>query len=372
MRVLNHKQVASLIKAIGAQRTVIVEGEAGAGKTAIAHEFKTDPYFAKHKSIDPVDCTQLSDGSVYMPDIDRENGVARELPNERFGMHRSNQKGVNGSVPVVVCLDEIAKTRQFIKDVLAPVVYERRIGQYHMPEGSVVFACTNLSEEGLGDTMQAHLRNRLVIVRMRKPTQVEWVRDFAVPQQLAPEIIAATEMFPQVFDSYLDFDKGGKYENKPIGKTNPYINNPRDAAQGQVVTPRSLHTASDIVKASYANGLDDETLQAALDGAVGEFGSQLTSFIRFGRDIPTFKRVVADPAGCPLSANPTAQIVQVFQFITQVNTLDEVGAVVEYVQRMKKEMQALFVNTVANSAVLSKFVTNKTFGVMLADIRKYM
>jgi len=40
----------------------------------------------------PLIARQLSDGSVWMPDIDREMGVSRELPNERFGVNRDNQR----------------------------------------------------------------------------------------------------------------------------------------------------------------------------------------------------------------------------------------------------------------------------------------
>lgn len=372
-QILSHKQVASLIKSVGPTRTVLIEGEAGVGKTAIAHEFKNDAHFAQHVIVDPIDCTQLSDGSVWMPDVDRVEGVSRELPNERFGVSATNRQGVAGSVPVVICLDEIAKARQFIKDVLAPIVYERRIGDYHMPKGSVVFGCTNLSAEGLGDSMQAHLRNRLIIVQMRKPTKDEWVRDFAIPRKLSPELIAAVETYPAVFDSFLDFQPGGKYEGKSLHKTNPWIANPADASQGQVVTPRSLHAASDIIDScKKAGDVDDQTLQAALDGTLGEaFGAELTSFIRFGRDIPSYERVVADPAGCPLAASPVAKIVQVFQFITQTQTMEHAEAVTEYVERMPNEMQSLFINSIANSSTIGTFATNKRFGGMLASNRKF-
>ncbi len=370
---LSHKQVVALIKAVGDTRTILIEGEAGSGKTAIAHEFKNDKHFENHVIVEPIDCTQLSDGSVWMPDIDREEGVSRELPNERFGVHKENQRGVMGSVPVVVCLDEIAKARQFIKDVLAPIVYERRIGQYHMPVGSVVFGCTNLSAEGLGDSMQGHLRNRLVIVKMRKPTKDEWVRDFAIPKKLSPELIAAVEMFPQVFDSFMDYQPGGKYEGKPLAKHNAWIANPNDASQEQVVTPRSLHAASDIITlAKKAGDVDDDTLQVALGGTLGYgFAAEMTSFIRFGRDIPSFERVVADPAKTPLASSPVAKIVQIFQFITQTNTYEQAEAVTEYTQRMPGEMQSLFINSIANSQAIGTFATNKRFGGMLADNRKF-
>mgnify|MGYP003338844823 FL=1 len=106
---LSFTQVCNLIASVGHKRTIIVEGENGIGKTALFHALKRMPKFANHIAVDPIDCTQLSDGSVWMPDLDRENGISRELPNERFGMSKHNQHGVNGSKPVLIMLDEIAK-----------------------------------------------------------------------------------------------------------------------------------------------------------------------------------------------------------------------------------------------------------------------
>lgn len=359
-------EVAALVKGFGDIRTPIVQGENGVGKTAILHSFKSDPYFANHIIIDPIDCTQLSDGSIWMPDIDREMGVSRELPNERLGVSRTNQKGVNGSRPVVICLDELAKAKQFIKDILAPIVYERRVGGYYLPEGSVVFACTNLSVEGLGDSIQAHLRNRLVQLHMRKPTVKEWVQNFAIPKGLSPELIAACDQHPKVFDSFMDYEPGcgGKYSGKSMND-NPYIFNPR-ASQDAYVTPRSLHAASDLIKRK--DRYSDIGLDAALTGTLGgAFAKDLGAFIRFGNEIPEYSRVIADPAKCPIAKNPTAQIVQVFQFVTNVDGQEEAEAIVEYVHRMRGEMQGLFVNSVANSTRLGAFAKVKEFGAMLKE-----
>lgn len=367
---LNHKQVYAFIKALGADRTIIVQGEMGTGKTAMQKEFMADPAFAKYHVLKPIECTQLSDGDLTMLDIDREAGVSRSLPNERFGVHKGNQKGINGAKPLLLCFDEVGKVPQRIVNMIAAPLYERRFGEYELPEGSIVYGCTNLSLESLGDLIPAHIRNRVVVINMRKPTQKEWVQDFAIPNRLSPEIIAATEMFPQVFDSFTDYAAGGKYAGRPIAKENAYIHNPADGGQEGCVTGRSLHAASDLVYAAQAAGLDDDTLQAGLDGAVGiPFGRQLTSFIRFGRDIPAFERVVNDPTGTPLSSNPTAQIVQVFQFITRATNTEHVSGVVTYVARMRSEMQALFINSVAQSSALGLYVKNAEFGAMLRDNR---
>ena len=372
MTMLNARQVTDLIKSVGSEVTVLVEGEAGVGKTSIHYALAADPAFAHYYTPKPIDCTQLSDGSVWMPDIDRSRGVSRELPNERFGVHDENHKGVEDGRPALICLDEIAKARQFIKDVLAPIIYERRVGQYEFVPGSIVFGCTNLSDEGLGDSLQGHLRNRLVIVQMRKPTKDEWIQDFAVPRGLRAEVIAAAEMYPMVFDSFMDFRQGGAMAGKPMSKHNPYINDPSNAAQGQVVTPRSLHTASKII--DRMGGMDNITLQAALEGTVGAaFAANIMSNIRFGMNLPSFTLVCEEPETAPLPDNPTAQVVQCFQFVTQVKTRQQAEGCSIYVSRMREEMKSLFVNSIANSnAVLANFALSPTFGKLLADNRKYL
>ena len=360
---LSFTQTVNLIAAVGHKRTIIVEGENGIGKTALFHALKKLPKFANHIAVDPIDCTQLSDGSVWMPDLDRENGISRELPNERFGVSKHNQRGVNGSRPVLVMLDEIAKAPQFIKNVLAPIVYERRVGAYHFVEGSVVFAGTNLSIEGLGDSIQAHLKNRLIFVKMRKPTAEEWV-EWATDAGVNATVIAFVYNEPRVMASFLDYEKGGNFEGKNMSKDNGFVFNPK-SVQDSYATPRSLVAAGDILDEGLGV-LDDATLEAALCGAVGATTAEaMASFIRFGKDICDYSRVIADPDKAPISSNPTAQLIQIFQFVSRVADRSEAEAIVKYVWRMRAEIQSIFCNTVATSQSVSMFATINEFGRML-------
>ena len=362
---LSASQVVSLVAAVGDKRTVIVEGENGIGKTALFHALRKLPKFVDHIAVQPIDCTQLSDGSVWMPDLDRENGVSRELPNERFGVSAFNQLGVNNSKPILVGLDEIAKAPQFIKNVLAPIIYERRVGNLSMPEGSVVVCFTNLSIEGLGDSIQAHLRNRLVFVKMRKPSCDEWVK-WATDNGVNPMIIAFVSNEPRVMQSFLEYEKGGMFEGKDLSKDNGFIFNPK-SMQLAYATPRSLVAASDILDVGLGV-LDDDTLEAALVGTVGATTAEaLSSFIRFGREICEYSRVIKSPDTAPLSDNPTAQLIQVFQFVTRVADRTEAEAIVKYVWRMRAEMQSIFCNTVATSQRVALFATINEFGRMLAE-----
>lgn len=372
-KALSAKQIKDLIKAVGPDRTVLVEGLAGIGKTSIHHALAMEePFKSSYYTPKPIDCTQLSDGSVWMPDIDSVRGVSRELPNERFGVSSENKEGVSNAKPALICLDEIAKTRQFIKDVLAPIIYERRVGDYRFPKGSVVFGCTNLSEEGLGDSLQPHLRNRLTIVKMRPPTKDEWINDFAIPMGLREEVIAAAHQNPVIFESFMDYRPGGARHPQKLASENPYIFDPANGAQQQFVTPRSLHAASAVI--AQREKFDSDTLEAALAGTVGApFASSITTLMRFGDKLPAYEQVVADPKNTPLPDNVMACVVQCYQFIKNTRTREEAEACAVYVGRMKEELKGLFVNAVAgNNDALKTFGHSAKFAELLSINRQYI
>lgn len=368
---LSFNQVVSLIKNVGHKRTVLVMGENGIGKTAIHKALCADPDFADYTKPTPIDCTQLSDGSLFMPDIDRDRGVSTELPNERLGVSRSNQRGVNGSKPVLVMFDEIAKVPQYVKNMIAPMLYDRRVGTFYMPEGSMVFAATNLSVEGLGDTLQAHLRNRQIVVKMRKATGDEWINQFAIPNKLNAMLIACVEEHSYVFDSFVDYLPGGKHEGRDQEKDNPVIYNPR-VQQDAYASLRSLHAASDIIDAYEMGGMDDTTLEVALAGTVGAvFAEQMMSFIKFGQQLPKVSAIRMDPHNADLPRNKLAQQVLVFKLINQSQTRDDAEAFTTYIKRLQPELQSLFLRRVSESQASGLFVTVQAFGQMLADNKIY-
>lgn len=366
IKALSFKQVVSLIAAIGSMRTVIVQGENGIGKTAMFNALRAMPPLKNHIST-LVDCTQLAVGGMWMPALDLEKGISRELPNERFGLSAHNQYGVNGARPVLVAFDEIAKVSRAIQNDIAPLLYERRMGVFRAPEGSIVCGFTNLTIEGLGDAMQPHLLNRIVVVQMRKPTKDEWIQHVAGIPGFSPEVMAFVEQYPQVMDSFLDYESGGKYAGKDMSKHNGYIYNPKSVGVSYA-SPRSLHAASDVINLCKASGnVDDETLQAALAGTIGATTAEaMGAYLRAGRDICSFERVVAEPKDAPMPENAVAQLTQVFQLVTNTNNKKEAEAVTIYVGRMQEEMQALFCTTISKSSNAGLFVMIKAFQVMLA------
>lgn len=366
---LSHQQVVDLIKNVGPKRTVLVLGENGIGKTALYYTLSQDPDFDDHIKVDPIDCTQLSDGSLFMPDLDRERGVSTELPNERLGVGKHNHRGIEGARPVLGMFDEIAKVPQFVKNMIAPMIYDKRAGKYKWPVGSVWFAGSNLGVEGLGDLIQAHLRSRQIVVYMRKPNASEWLNNFAIPNKLNPILMACVEENPMVLDSFIDYLPGGKHAGRDMEKDNPMPFNPK-VTQDAFASPRTLHAASDVV--DIMDKIDGDTLRAALEGTVGKpFASVLESFIRFGKQLPPLSTIKANPDTAAIPANKIAQQVQVFQFIARTQDRDDAQAFTKYVLRMQPEMQSLFVRRVADSPSVGVFTTVTEFANMLADNKIY-
>jgi hypothetical protein len=357
---LNSKQTIALVKAVGADRTIIVRGHHGIGKTSMLYALAEDPDFAGYHIVNPMDCTQMSDGSVYVPDIDRELCVSREYPNERFGINAGNHRDIDGSQPIILCFDEVGKAKQGIKDMIAPIIYEHRLGERRMPLGSIVFCLTNISAEGLGDSVQGHLRDRLIDVTLRNPTAQEWIEDFAIPRGLHAAVIACCDEYPQVFESFMDYEPGAAKSGQDLARTNPYIYNPR-AVQDKWATPRSLHAASDIL--NKGGSLDEHTLTVALNGTIGRaFTTLLMAYVRFGRSLPQFGAICHDPQGTFIPDNAGARVMLAFQLITKTQDSGAAEAVSQYMNRMPGEARLLFTKNVSNnSKKMGVFARSATF-----------
>lgn len=363
---LSFEQATSVISSVGHLRTVLVSGENGIGKTSIYYALQKLPQFANHIFPGIIDCQQLADGSIWMPTIDTELGVSREIPNDRFGVSKANCRGVESARPVVLCFDEIGKAPSYMKPQIAPVIYERRLGNLYLPEGSVVFATTNLAAEGLGDMLQAHMRNRLIQINLGKADMPRWVT-YATNKGLAPEVIATAQQYPEAFHSFVDYLPGGKFAGKKIETDAPDIFNPRDASQFAYASPRSMEASSDVVK--HLAGKDSMALEQTLIGTVGpSFAGKLMSVIRFGEQMPAYDDVVRDPHNTPVPSNPIVQTVQVFKFINRVANRQEAEALTTYVLRMRGEMKGLFSTAVSNNiAKATFFMTIPAFTTMLRD-----
>ena len=337
------KQFAQAIMTVGTKVTIIGQGQPGIGKSAMLKEIaKQHP----HYEMSYIDCTLLDLGDFALPYVEVVdnkivNKVTRFAPNARFKMHEDK--------PVIVMLDEIGKAMKSVKNVLLTLMLEHRIGDQYLPEGSIVFGTTNLLSDGVGDMLEAHARNRVALVTVRKPDADEWV-DWAINNEIDPTIIAWVKQCPHALASYTDASQ----------KDNPYIFNPVKAGQAAVVTPRSLEKASHISK--QRESLGDSLTLSLLAGTVGESAARdMQAFFTVADTLPSWSAIIDSPTTAILPNDTIAKCMLVFSAISRVEK-DTLSQWMAYVQRMDEEWQALFATSVMKSSTKQQFcVTNKQF-----------
>lgn len=338
---------AELIASSGEHVTYLFSGEMGIGKSSILKTLKKKFGDAYHYCY--VDMTIKDVGDFLIPKIMTVDGVevCRFVPNEEFGVHLDK--------PVICMFDELGKASRSVMNASLRPILERALGGHLFPEGSIVFATTNLSIEGLGDTIPAHARNRMVQCRIRKPTAMEWVEDYAIPYNVEPIVIGTVIEFPNMFQSFEEIEDPA---------SNSYINDPR-VPRAAFVTPRSMEKASHLLRDT--KHLSDNVRLHALCGAIGEAAAlDMMTIVKLDEDLPTWDQIIGNPSGTKVPSSAVANCMIVSKACQRVER-ETFGPWMEYVQRMPKEVQALFAKTIMRGEKMSIAATFADFTAWAKD-----
>ena len=318
------KQAATLIRS-NPETRFLLRGEPGIGKSSLLENIAEGLGF-DHAYID---VPNLDLGDIAMPVIDHDTKTTRYYPNARFKLHERK--------PMVIMLDEYTKGADPVKNMLHPMFEKAnpRLGDIPLDKNTVVFLTGNLSTDGVGDSLKAHSLNRLVSVTISKPDAEQWI-EWAINKGIEPEVIAWVNRFPHVLASYTD---GGQNDN-------PYIYNPKKP-QTAFVSPRSLETASNIVRTRKEN--DTDSVIAALTGAIGESGARdMQAYIEFSDQLPTWEATIASPKTTKVPTSPGACAIVVFGAIARMDKAS-ITPFMEYLERFDAEWQAVFAINIAKT-----------------------
>ena len=325
---LNLAQAHDLIKISRFTRTtVLVQGHMGSGKTSLLKSLATE--FPDHIPC-YFDSTTKSLGDVMIPklkDLDG-NDFVRFAPNEEFGVHFGK--------PVILMIDEYGKADMSTKNALLRVMQEFQIGSYPLPEGSMVFATTNLGAEGVGDLVPPQGRNRITVVKLRKSTAMELI-EYGISDGWEPLVLGWIKDNPHCMQSYEDVKDPDE---------NRLIYHPRSSREA-FVTNRSLHKAS--MWLSNRHLMDRQTLIAALIGTIGEAAAMdMATFIDMADKLPTLDSIKNNPESALIPSNAAAVCMVVYRVLGCIER-EWVDAWHIYLQRLPSEAQAMFVNGVRSS-----------------------
>ena len=226
-------------------RPVFIWGAPGIGKSALVEQFAETV---------GLPCVSLL-GSQLAPEdiigIPQIRGETSEfLP----------PKMIARKEPYVLFLDELNACSQEVQKAFYSLIHERRIGEYHLPKGSVVIGAGNRSNDGaIVKTMSSALINRMFHVQL-KANPDQWLQ-WAYENHLHPWI---TDYISQRPDHLF---------SEPPKTEEPYS------------TPRSWHMLSDALKA-YGAGeqeISEDTLRVLAYGSVS--ASHAGMFLAYTRHL---------------------------------------------------------------------------------------
>ena len=330
------QQAAQIILATPENR-YLLRGEPGIGKSSL---LKSLSAALPDYEVAYIDVPNMDLGDIAMPVIDKETKTTAYYPNSRFKLHMGK--------PVIIMLDEYSKGFDPVKNMLHPMleVANPRLGDVPIRDGSIVFLTGNQESDGVGDNLKAHSRNRIIPLTVRKPDADEWL-EWAVNNGIEPVIMAWVRQFPHALASYTDEAQGD----------NPYIYNPKKV-QFAFVSPRSLERASNIVRAR--DKIDQETMIAAMTGAVGEAASRdIQAFVEYQDQLPTWEAIIKSPKTAEVPSSAGACAVLVFGAITKI-AKDTIGPFMDYLERFEPEWQACFAINVAKSPTKQNIAFSST------------
>ena len=313
-------ELRKTIPIIGKTLTPVIVSEPGVGKTSLLKMMEED-LGDKYDYI-YVDCPvkDMSDIGMVIP-----NHETRTLEYYVASLFK-----MDSNKPKVICLDELMKAPKLLQVIFTRMMLERMVGDVPLPEGSIIFATSNNSSDGVGDSMLAHAGNRVCIMKMAKPTVKEWLL-WATENAVHRSIRSFVSSTPSCMNSYLTGDQD----------ENTYIFNPKKP-QMSFVSPRSLAKSSVIV--ANKDALGENATMVALAGTIGlSAAKQMSAFLSLESQLPDFKDIIKSPESIDVPKDMASLLMVMFQAVDVVETQDELGKFMKFVKRVASdEVQAIF------------------------------
>lgn len=314
---LSINECATLISEVGKHVTVVVRGEPGTGKSSILkllREMHGDAYDYVY-----IDGPTFGDG-----DMGANIPVSETKTMEFFA---AGLLKLDSPKPVIYMIDEYLKVSKLMKIIFTRLILEREIGDRKLPEGSIVFATSNLSSDNVNDTKGAHEQNRIIEVEMSKPDHKKF-NVWATARGLTALIRAWVSFMPKCLHSYRKITPEQLRDNE-------FIFNPSKPVSA-FVSPRSLEMADHILQRRAVLG--DTVVKTALAGTVGPAAAEsMMMFARLEKDLIQTAEILRDPMGVRMPDSVAALMMTLFHAVDDLNTQDELLDFMRFMSRVKSE-----------------------------------
>lgn len=207
-------ELAEILLNIASERPVFIWGAPGIGKSALVEAFADAV---------GLPCVSLLGSQLAPEDI---IGIPQIRGNTSEFLP---PKMIAREEPYVLFLDELNACSQEVQKAFYSLIHERRIGEYHLPNGSVVIGAGNrMQDNAIVKTMSSALINRMFHVQLKADVK-EWL-NWAYDNDLHPWVVDYITKRPDHLCA------------EPPKTEEPFS------------TPRSWHMLSDAIKACESGG----------------------------------------------------------------------------------------------------------------------
>lgn len=250
---VDHNQLLDVLLNVGLIRPVFIWGAPGIGKSAIVEEF------AQRLGME---CVSLLGSQLAPEDI---IGV----PQIRDGRSEfCPPRTIARSEPYVLFLDELNACSSEVQKAFYSLIHERRIGEYRLPEGSIVVGAGNRAEDNaITRPMSSALVNRMFHVELKASPRL-WL-----------EWAARSGIHPYVYDYICS--RPDHLWSKPPKTEEPFS------------TPRSWHMLSDAIR-SYGENISEDDLRILAAGSLSpRHATQFLAYVRQVRSRYALDKILA-------------------------------------------------------------------------------
>lgn len=250
---VDQKQLKDVLLNVATVRPVFIWGAPGIGKSAIVEEFAEEV---------GLECVSLLGSQLAPEDI---IGVPQIVDGRSVFCP---PRMIARSEPYCLFLDELNACSQEVQKAFYSLILERRIGEYRMPEGSIVIGAGNRAQDNaITKPMSSALLNRMFHVEMHANAR-NWL-DWA----------SAHGIHRYVYD-YIS-TRPDQLWSKPPKTEEPFS------------TPRSWHMLSDAIT-SYGDNIGMEELRILTNGCLtAAHATQFLAYVRQIRGQYSLKRILS-------------------------------------------------------------------------------
>lgn len=237
---VNQKQLMDVLLNVGTVRPVFIWGAPGIGKSAIVEQFAAAV---------GLPCVSLLGSQLAPEDI---IGVPQIIAGRSVFCP---PRMIAREEPYCLFLDELNACSQEVQKAFYSLILERRIGEYHLPEGSVVVGAGNRAQDNaITRPMSSALLNRMF--------HVELVAD----QRLWLEWAGSHNIHPWIYE-YISA-RPDQLWSRPPKTEEPFS------------TPRSWHMLSDALR-SYGEEIAEEEIRVLAQGCLtAQHATQFVAYVK--------------------------------------------------------------------------------------------